>query len=110
MAGQIPGLRGTSSPWHLHEVPLPHKLPAWRDDLGAVTNQTALYVKHSETILVFPELEIREHYTGEFQNHINSRSYLFVDVPSQSVDLFKCLLETLLVRMAIGGVLDYVLQ
>ena len=38
------------------------------------------------------------------------QSYLIVDVPSESVDLFKRFLETPLVRMAIRGVLYDVLQ
>ena len=52
----LPWLRDTASSGHLHEVPLPHELPAGRENLGAITNQTALYVKHSKAVVVFPKL------------------------------------------------------
>ena len=55
-AFELPWMRGTSSSGHLHEIPLPHELPAGRKNLGAITNQAALYIKHSKAVLMFPKL------------------------------------------------------
>ena len=49
-------MRGTSSSGHLHEIALPHEFPAGRKNLGAITNQAALYIKHSKAVLMFPKL------------------------------------------------------